>query len=143
MRVASGAGKSVIWASPCSGPAACGRPDTIIRCSGGLAATPEPEPVDTQNAADPGLAERPTRCRQRKSTGKPDRLGRDGAGPLRTRDTGPCATAMAPAPVAVLDPGARRPPDRLAAAAVADVVGAVDRGRRPAAAVDPVRVQRR
>src|SRR5690606_15408648 len=63
-----------------------------------------------------------------------------GPAPGRSARDGP---AVAPAPGAVLDPGARRPADRLAAAAVADVVGPMDRRRRRAAAVDPVRVQRR
>src|SRR5690606_9823864 len=62
---------------------------------------------------------------------------------VRTLRGAPRRARMARAPGPLLDADARRPPDRLAAAAVAHLVGAVDRGRGPAAAVDPVRVQRR
>src|SRR3546814_19849423 len=54
---------------------------------------------------------------------------------LRTLSSRPgAALAGAAGPVLEADP--RRPPDRLAAAAVADLVGAVDRRRGRAAVVD-------
>src|SRR5690554_528449 len=63
---------------------------------------------------------------------------------LRTlRGPAPHGARLAHAPAPVLDADARRPADRLAAAAVADLVGAVARGRGRAAAMDPVRVHRR
>src|SRR5690606_5003580 len=62
---------------------------------------------------------------------------------LRTlRGTRPRRAQLARAPGPVLEADARRPADRLAAAALADLVGPVDRGRRRAAAVDTVRLQR-
>src|SRR5690606_6082775 len=75
---------------------------------------------------------------------RPDRYtGNHAATPYREHSAGPRRTRLAPAAGAVLGPAARRPPDRLAAAAVADLVGAVDRRRRGTAGLDPVRVQRR